>query len=73
MKRAAAAFASVLIAAVAPDASGAEEVTVTPFSARPSAAFVAVFAAIHAIQAGGAGYYARSDFMHLDSGRVRRW
>ena len=22
---------------------------------------------------GGVGYYARSDFIHLDTGRVRRW
>ncbi|RIK96610.1 MAG: Twin-arginine translocation pathway signal [Burkholderiales bacterium] len=25
------------------------------------------------MQAGGVGYYARSDFVHLDTGRVRRW
>lgn len=25
------------------------------------------------LQAGGVGYYARSDFVHLDTGRVRRW
>jgi uncharacterized protein YcbK (DUF882 family) len=26
-----------------------------------------------ALQAGGVGYYAKSDFIHLDTGRVRRW
>jgi uncharacterized protein YcbK (DUF882 family) len=26
-----------------------------------------------ALQGGGVGYYARSDFIHLDTGRVRRW
>lgn len=26
-----------------------------------------------AMQRGGVGYYARSDFVHLDTGRVRRW
>lgn len=26
-----------------------------------------------ALQRGGVGYYARSDFVHLDTGRVRRW
>lgn len=25
------------------------------------------------LQAGGVGYYARSDFVHIDTGRVRRW
>jgi uncharacterized protein YcbK (DUF882 family) len=25
------------------------------------------------LQAGGVGYYARSDFIHIDTGRVRRW
>ena len=25
------------------------------------------------LQAGGVGYYASSDFVHLDTGRVRRW
>lgn len=25
------------------------------------------------LQAGGVGYYAKSDFVHLDTGRVRRW
>ncbi len=25
------------------------------------------------MQAGGVGFYSRSDFVHLDSGRVRRW
>ncbi len=25
------------------------------------------------MQAGGVGYYARPDFVHLDTGRVRRW
>jgi uncharacterized protein YcbK (DUF882 family) len=26
-----------------------------------------------ALQGGGVGYYARSDFVHIDIGRVRRW
>ena len=26
-----------------------------------------------AMQAGGVGYYAKSEFVHLDTGRVRRW
>ena len=26
-----------------------------------------------AMKAGGVGYYPRSDFVHLDTGRVRRW
>ncbi|UCE32877.1 MAG: DUF882 domain-containing protein [Burkholderiales bacterium] len=26
-----------------------------------------------ALRAGGVGYYARSNFVHLDTGRVRRW
>lgn len=26
-----------------------------------------------ALQAGGVGYYAKSDFVHLDTGRVRHW
>lgn len=26
-----------------------------------------------ALQAGGVGYYAQSDFVHIDTGRVRRW
>ena len=26
-----------------------------------------------ALQAGGVGYYAESDFVHVDTGRVRRW
>jgi uncharacterized protein YcbK (DUF882 family) len=25
------------------------------------------------LKAGGVGYYARSDFIHVDTGRVRRW
>jgi uncharacterized protein YcbK (DUF882 family) len=25
------------------------------------------------MQAGGVGYYAKSDFLHLDTGRVRSW
>ncbi|MFV8817742.1 DUF882 domain-containing protein [Haliea sp. E17] len=25
------------------------------------------------LQAGGVGYYAQSDFIHIDTGRVRRW
>jgi uncharacterized protein YcbK (DUF882 family) len=26
-----------------------------------------------AMQAGGVGYYEASDFIHVDTGRVRRW
>ena len=26
-----------------------------------------------ALKAGGVGYYARSNFIHVDTGRVRRW
>ncbi len=26
-----------------------------------------------ALQRGGVGYYAQSDFVHVDTGRVRRW
>ena len=26
-----------------------------------------------ALQAGGVGYYPKSDFIHVDTGRVRRW
>jgi uncharacterized protein YcbK (DUF882 family) len=26
-----------------------------------------------ALEAGGVGYYAKSDFVHVDTGRVRRW
>ena len=26
-----------------------------------------------ALQRGGVGYYAKSDFVHLDTGRVRTW
>ena len=25
------------------------------------------------LEAGGVGYYRESDFVHVDSGRVRRW
>jgi uncharacterized protein YcbK (DUF882 family) len=25
------------------------------------------------LRSGGVGYYARSDFVHLDTGRVRTW
>ena len=25
------------------------------------------------LKAGGVGYYAKSDFIHVDTGRVRRW
>jgi uncharacterized protein YcbK (DUF882 family) len=25
------------------------------------------------MRAGGVGYYAASDFIHIDTGRVRRW
>lgn len=27
----------------------------------------------HGLQAGGVGYYPRSDFVHIDTGRVRTW
>jgi uncharacterized protein YcbK (DUF882 family) len=26
-----------------------------------------------ALQAGGVGYYPKSNFIHVDTGRVRRW
>ncbi|HKJ19431.1 MAG TPA: DUF882 domain-containing protein, partial [Woeseiaceae bacterium] len=26
-----------------------------------------------ALQRGGVGYYEKSDFVHMDTGRVRRW
>ena len=26
-----------------------------------------------AMKRGGVGYYAKSDFVHVDTGRVRRW
>jgi uncharacterized protein YcbK (DUF882 family) len=29
--------------------------------------------AARALKAGGVGYYAKSDFIHVDTGRVRRW
>ncbi len=32
-----------------------------------------VYDAALAMQAGGVGYYAKSNFVHLDIGRVRRW
>ena len=33
----------------------------------------ALYEAALALKAGGVGYYAKSDFVHLDTGRVRRW
>lgn len=32
-----------------------------------------VRAAALALQGGGVGYYPRSDFVHIDTGRIRRW
>ena len=32
-----------------------------------------VRAAALALRGGGVGYYAKSDFIHVDTGRVRRW
>jgi uncharacterized protein YcbK (DUF882 family) len=34
---------------------------------------VAVRDAALALHRGGVGYYAQSDFVHVDLGRVRRW
>ncbi len=39
----------------------------------PGVDLAAVHRAALSMQAGGVGYYARSDFVHLDTGRVRRW
>jgi len=39
----------------------------------PSVDLAVVHRAALSMQAGGVGYYARSDFVHLDTGRVRRW
>ena len=39
----------------------------------PGIRLVEVHRAAVSMQAGGVGYYARSDFVHLDTGRVRRW
>lgn len=39
----------------------------------PGVELPAVHRAALSMQAGGVGYYARSDFVHLDTGRVRRW
>lgn len=39
----------------------------------PGVDLTAVHRAALSMQAGGVGYYARSDFVHLDTGRVRRW
>jgi uncharacterized protein YcbK (DUF882 family) len=32
-----------------------------------------IYAAAYNLQLGGVGYYPRSDFVHLDVGRVRTW
>ena len=39
----------------------------------PGRKLVAVRDTALAMQRGGVGYYARSDFVHVDTGRVRRW
>lgn len=39
----------------------------------PGRDLVDVRRAALSMQAGGVGYYARSDFVHLDTGRVRAW
>lgn len=39
----------------------------------PGVPLSTVHRAALAMQAGGVGYYARSGFVHLDTGRVRRW
>jgi len=39
----------------------------------PGVDLAAVHSAALSMQAGGVGYYARSDFVHLDTGRVRHW
>jgi uncharacterized protein YcbK (DUF882 family) len=36
-------------------------------------ALAAVRAAALSLKAGGVGYYPRSDFVHLDVGRIRAW
>ena len=39
----------------------------------PGPALTRLHAAALALQAGGVGFYARSGFLHLDTGRVRTW
>jgi uncharacterized protein YcbK (DUF882 family) len=39
----------------------------------PGTALRSLQRAALAMQRGGVGYYAASDFVHLDTGRVRRW
>jgi len=39
----------------------------------PAVPLTRLHAAALALKAGGVGYYARSDFVHLDTGRVRFW
>jgi uncharacterized protein YcbK (DUF882 family) len=39
----------------------------------PGRALVKVHRAAVAMQAGGVGYYPRSDFVHVDAGRIRYW
>ncbi len=39
----------------------------------PGRSLAAVHRTALALQAGGVGYYPRSDFVHIDVGRVRRW
>lgn len=39
----------------------------------PGVELRALHRAALSMQAGGVGYYARSNFVHLDTGRVRRW
>ena len=39
----------------------------------PDRSLVKVHRAAMALEAGGVGYYPRSDFVHIDVGRVRRW
>ncbi len=39
----------------------------------PGLALTRLHAAALALKAGGVGFYARSDFVHLDTGRVRTW
>lgn len=39
----------------------------------PGVPLAALRDAGHALRLGGVGYYPRSDFVHFDTGRVRRW
>jgi len=39
----------------------------------PGVPLATVHRAAMSMQAGGVGFYPRSDFVHLDTGRVRRW